>query len=67
MMFAGILQLKPHPRMSMALEGHGFWLADTHDNFYNAAGAPRGGVTTTTGMATASTRPTAALSARSWT
>jgi hypothetical protein len=39
----GILQLKPHPRLSVAVEGHGFWLADTHDNFYNVAGAPRGG------------------------
>jgi hypothetical protein len=40
----GILQLKPHKRVSMALEGHGFWLADTHDSLYNAAGVPRGGV-----------------------
>jgi hypothetical protein len=39
----GILELKPHPRVSLALEGHGFWLADTHDNFYSVAGAPRGG------------------------
>jgi hypothetical protein len=45
----GIFQLKPHPRVSLAIEGHGFWLADTHDNFYNAAGAPRGGVTATAG------------------
>jgi hypothetical protein len=45
----GILQLKPHPRMTMALEGHGFWLANTHDNLYNAAGAPRGGITATPG------------------
>jgi hypothetical protein len=40
----GIAQLKPHPRLSLAVEGHGFWLADTHDNFYNVGGAPRGGV-----------------------
>ena len=40
----GIFQLKPTPRMSLAVEGHGFWLADTHDNFYNVGGAPRGGV-----------------------
>src|SRR6185295_645921 len=39
----GIFQLKPHPRVSVAIEGHGFWLADTHDNFYNVGGAPRGG------------------------
>jgi hypothetical protein len=43
----GILQLKPHPRVSVALEGHGFWLADTHDNLYNVGGAPRGGVAAT--------------------
>jgi hypothetical protein len=42
-----ILTLKPHPRVSMALEGHGFWLANTHDNFYNVGGAPRGGVAAT--------------------
>ncbi len=41
----GIFQLKPHPRLSVAVEGHGFWLADTHDNFYTVAGAPRGGAT----------------------
>ena len=45
----GIFQLRPHPRVSVALEGHGFWLADTHDNFYNVAGAPRGGLGTTPG------------------
>lgn len=45
----GILQFKPHPRLSFAIEGHGFWLADTHDNFYNVAGAPRGGVASTPG------------------
>ena len=37
----GILQLKPHPRVSLALEGHGFWLADTRDSSYNVAGLPR--------------------------
>src|SRR2546422_209765 len=45
----GIFQLKPHPRLSVTLEGHGFWLADTHDNFYNVGGAPRGGLGTTPG------------------
>jgi hypothetical protein len=45
----GIFQLKPHPRVSVALEGHLFWLADTSDNFYTAAGTPRGGVGTTPG------------------
>ena len=43
----GILQLKPTPRLSLAVEAHGFWLADTHDNFYNVGGAPRGGLTAT--------------------
>ena len=43
----GIFQLKPVPRLSVAVEGHGFWLADTHDNFYTVAGAPRGGVAAT--------------------
>ena len=37
-----ILQLKPTSRVSVAVEGHGFWLADTRDSFYNAGGAPRG-------------------------
>ena len=41
----GEFTIKPHPRVSLALEGHGFWLADTHDNFYNVGGAPRGGAT----------------------
>lgn len=45
----GILQLKPTSRMSLAIEGHGFWLADTHDSLYTAAGAPRGGLTATPG------------------
>src|ERR1041385_9480993 len=37
----GILQAKPIPRLSVALEGHGFWLADTRDAFYNAGGGAR--------------------------
>jgi len=45
----GILTLKPSPRLTINLEGHGFWLADTSDNFYNVGGAPRGGVTQTPG------------------
>lgn len=39
----GIYQMKPHPRLSLALEGHLFWLADTADNFYNVGGGARGG------------------------
>jgi len=43
----GIFQLKPTPRVSVAIEGHGFWLANTHDSLYNVSGAPRGtGLTT---------------------
>jgi hypothetical protein len=45
----GIFQLKPTPRMTCAVEGHGFWLVDTHDNFYTVAGAPRGGTAPTAG------------------
>jgi len=45
----GIFQLKPHPRLSLAVEGHGFWLADTHDSFYTSAGTARGGTATTPG------------------
>ncbi|MBI1841451.1 MAG: alginate export family protein [Verrucomicrobia bacterium] len=42
-----VLTFKPHPRLSMALEGHLFWLADTSDSFYNVAGAARGGTAAT--------------------
>lgn len=38
-----MLTLKPLPRMTTALEGHLFWLADTHDSFYNVGGVARGG------------------------
>lgn len=38
-----MIQIKPHRRVSMSLEGHLFWLADTQDNFYNVGGAARGG------------------------
>ena len=38
-----IYQLKPHSRVSLSLEGHAFWLADTGDRFYNVAGVPRAG------------------------
>lgn len=44
-----IYQVRPHPRASLALEGHAFWLADTHDSFYTAAGTPRGGANATAG------------------
>jgi hypothetical protein len=37
----GELTLKPSQITSFAIEGHGFWLADTHDYFYNVAGQPR--------------------------
>ncbi len=38
-----IVSAKPHPRLSVALEGHLFWMADTHDRLYNVAGLPRTG------------------------
>ena len=44
-----IFQLKPHPQVSVAVEGHVFWLANTSDNFYTVAGAPRGGTGATPG------------------
>lgn len=40
-----IYQVKPHPRFSLAVEGHALWLADTADRFYNVAGVPRAGAT----------------------
>jgi hypothetical protein len=36
------LTLKPTKRMSVALMGNAYWLADTHDSFYNSAGVARG-------------------------
>lgn len=44
-----MLTLKPTPRLSLALEGHLFWLADTSDSFYTIGGTPRGGIGTTAG------------------
>lgn len=41
--------IKPLPRLTLLAEGHLFWLANTHDNFYTAAGGRRGGITTTPG------------------
>jgi len=32
-----IVQIKPTSRLSVAIEGHAFWLANTHDSFYNVA------------------------------
>ena len=48
----GIFQIKPHPQVSLALEGHLFWLADTADSLYNVGGGARsgGGVGTGTGF-----------------
>jgi len=36
-----IYQCKPTSRMSLSVEGHAFWLADTHDYLYNVGGGPR--------------------------
>ena len=41
--------LKPHPKLSLNLDYHLFWLADTSDNFYGVSGARRGGVIGTPG------------------
>ena len=44
-----MLTLKPSPRISLALEGHLFWLAEPNVNLYTVGGAPRGGVAATPG------------------
>ena len=36
-----ILQLKPTSRMSVAVEGHNFWLANANDYLYTVGGTPR--------------------------
>ena len=36
-----IFQLKPTTRSSVSLEGHGFWLANKNDSFYNVGGGAR--------------------------
>ena len=46
----GIFTLKPTPQLSLALEGHLYWLADTHDNLYNAGSVPRGAGASGTGF-----------------
>ena len=38
-----ICSIKPHPKVSLAVEGHAFWLADTNDRFYNVGAVPRAG------------------------
>lgn len=37
----GIFQLKPTSRLNISLEGHAFWLANTHDALYTAGGGAR--------------------------
>lgn len=44
-----ILQFRPTPRLSIAIEGHLFWMVDTSDSFYTVGGAPRGGINPTPG------------------
>lgn len=41
--------IKPLPKLTLSLEGHLFWLADTHDSFYAVTGARRGGIAATPG------------------
>lgn len=43
------LMLKPTKKLNVSIEGHGFWLADTHDSFYNVGGVARGGTAPTPG------------------
>lgn len=50
-----IFQMKPHKQVSVAVEGHLFWLADTADNLYNAGGAARGTGANPTGFGRNST------------
>lgn len=40
---------KPHKQLTLTLDYHAFWLADTSDFFYQANGAPRTGSTAGTG------------------
>ena len=44
-----IVTAKPTPRLSLALEGHLFWLADDRDSLYAVNGTPRGGLVSTPG------------------
>jgi len=41
--------LRPARPLTVALDGHAFWLADTHDSFYTVSGARRGGLAPTPG------------------
>ncbi len=45
----GIVQIKPTKASTLALEGHGLWLASTSDNFYTVGGTARGGTGATPG------------------
>ena len=40
---------KPLPRLTLTGDVHGFWLANTSDNFYTVAGFRRGGIAATPG------------------
>src|SRR5207244_5452175 len=39
--------LRPMKQLTVTLDYHAFWLADTHDSFYTVAGARRGGLAPT--------------------
>lgn len=43
------LMLKPTAKLNVTIAGHGFWLANTHDSFYNVGGVARGGTSPTLG------------------
>lgn len=44
-----LLQFTPWAKLGFSIEGHGFWLADTHDSLYNVSGVARGGTGPTPG------------------
>jgi len=46
----GSISIKPTTALSLALEGHLFWAADTADNIYNAGGVARGAGANPTGF-----------------
>jgi hypothetical protein len=41
--------IKPVPRLTLTADMRGYWLADTHDNFYTVSGFRRGGIGATPG------------------
>jgi hypothetical protein len=44
-----VTSVKPQARLTLQVDAHAFWLADTHDNSYTVTGARRGGIGSTAG------------------